>query len=171
MEPWNLLVHKFIALLGFSDYTVEVDEAHRHGSVFIHDHPALIKEHLPLLVESMNHLVQLIAHKRNEAALFIDINNYRHERENLIVELVRASARKALATKQEISLPAMNSYERRLAHVELAANPYILTESVGTGRGRYVVIKPILENISSSAPVVRDAVASIASDQLPIESA
>ena len=157
MEPWTLFTKKFIELLGFSDYTVDIDAEHRHGSVFIHDNAALIKEHLPVLVESVNHLLQLVARKRGESPLFIDINNYRRERESLIVELVRASARKALATKQEVSLPAMNSYERRLAHVELAANPSVMTESVGTGHGRYVIIRPIIEGASS--PVIREAVA------------
>lgn len=158
MEQWNLFIKKTIDLLGFADYTVDLDFEHRHGSIFIHDHPALVKENLPVLVESVNYLVQLIARKRGEQPIFFDINNYRRERENLIVELVRASARKVLATKQEISLPAMNSYERRLAHVELAANPSVITESVGMGRERYVIIKPI---DAAVAPM----------SQLPIESA
>jgi predicted RNA-binding protein Jag len=39
----------------------------------------------------------------------------------------------------------MNAYERRLIHAELAARPDVKTESLGEGRGRYVVVKPILE--------------------------
>ena len=37
----------------------------------------------------------------------------------------------------------MNSYERRLVHVELAVHPSVTTESAGEGRERYVIIKPI----------------------------
>ena len=40
----------------------------------------------------------------------------------------------------------MNSYERRIIHVELASRPDVATESVGLGRARYVVIRPIDEN-------------------------
>jgi spoIIIJ-associated protein len=61
----------------------------------------------------------------------------------LIGELARAAAKKATATKTEISLPAMNSYERRLVHVELAVRPDVKTESAGEGKERYVIIKPI----------------------------
>lgn len=154
MEQWNLFIKKTIDLLGFADYTVDLDVEHRHGSIFIHDHPTLVKENLPTLVESVNYLVQLIARKRGESPIFFDINNYRRERENLIVELVRASARKVLATKQELSLPAMNSYERRLAHIELAAHPSVITESVGTGRERYVIIKPIDVVVSVNQPSI-----------------
>lgn len=136
---------KLIELMGFNDYKVEVDETVRHGSVFIFDNPNLVKENLPVIVESLNHLMQLVAQKNKLDNVFVDVNNYRRERENLIVELARAAARKALATKQAISLPAMNSYERRLVHMELAAHPQVSTESKDEGRDRFVVVSPILD--------------------------
>ena len=37
----------------------------------------------------------------------------------------------------------MNAYERRLIHVEIANHPDLKTESIGEGRERRVVIKPI----------------------------
>ena len=145
MEDWELFVKKIIESLGFRDYTLEIDNEHRHGSVFIHDDQALVRDNLPNLIESINHLIQLAARKKKTDPFFLDINNYRHERESLIVELARATARKAVATKTEIPLPVMNSYERRLAHTELATRPDVMTESIGKGRGRYVVVKPILD--------------------------
>ena len=96
------------------------------------------------MVINLDYLVKLMANKIGEASpFFVDINNYRRERENLILELARAAARKVIATKQEISLPAMNAYERRLVHLELVSRPDVKTESVGEGKSRYVVIKPI----------------------------
>jgi spoIIIJ-associated protein len=145
MDSWNQLLTTTLERMGFRDFKVDFDPEHRHGSVFIYDNPALIKENLPVFVDSLNHLVQLIAQKNKEDSLFIDINNYRREREGLIVELARAAARKALATKESIPLPAMNSYERRIVHVELAAHPEVQTESRDEGKDRYVVVKPILE--------------------------
>ena len=88
--------------------------------------------------------MRLIAAKDNwEGGVFVDINNYRRERENLILELARAAARKAVVTKGEIPLPVMNSYERRLIHLELSSHPDVKTESVGEGKERYIIIKPI----------------------------
>lgn len=138
-------------MMGFEDYRIEVDAEHRHGVIFIHDNPALIKDNLPALVEYVNHLTQLMARKHNQPSVFFDINNYRRERENLIVELARVAARKVFSTRQEISLPAMNSYERRLVHLELAVHPDVTTESVGAGRERYVIVKP-LENHAGQPP-------------------
>ena len=148
MNNQENLARKIIEVRGFDDYTFELDEEHRHGRIFIHNHPSLVKEHLPAILESLNHLVQLVAKKENETPFFFDVNNYRREREELISELARAAARKAVVTKKSISLPAMNSYERRLIHVELAAHPEVTTESAGADRERYVIVKPIEEKIS-----------------------
>lgn len=145
METAESFIKRFVELLGFSDYKLEIDSTHRRGELFIHSDEALVREQLPVLIDAVNHLLQLVARKRGEPPVFLDVNNYRRERERLITELARAAARKALATKGEVPLPAMNSYERRLAHLELAHHPEVTTESFGKGKGRYVVVKPITE--------------------------
>jgi len=134
---------QLLSAAGFAEYKLEVDPEHRHATIFIHTDIGLIKDNLPNIVESLNYLVQLLARKHNESPYHIDVNNYRKERENLIAELARATARKVVATKQEVPLPIMNSYERRIAHTELAAHPDVRTESVGKGSGRYVMVRPI----------------------------
>ena len=144
MEHWEPFIKKTLELLGFNDFRVEIDAEHKHGVIFIYDNISVVaKENLPSLIESFNHVIQLVAKKNQYPTLFFDFNNYRKERENLIAELARTAARKVAATKQELSLPAMNSYERRLVHVELAAHPTVSTESVGVARERYVIIRPI----------------------------
>jgi predicted RNA-binding protein Jag len=141
MEPWDSFLKNLVERMGFGDFKAEVDEAHRSASIVIYEQPPGFREHLPLFVESMNHLAQIIAQKRSEPPMFIDINNYRKEREKLLSELARAAARKAVATKEPVSLPAMNSYERRLIHVELAGRPDVMTESEGAGHDRYVTVR------------------------------
>lgn len=143
MSNVSEFAHNLIKMMDFEDYRVEINEEQRQGMVFIHSHETIVKENLPQFVESINHLVQLVAKKSNIAPMTFDVNNYRKEREKLIVELARAAARKVLATKGEVSLPAMNSYERRIVHLELSSHPEVSTESLGVGRERYVVVKPI----------------------------
>ena len=132
--------------MGFKDYRVEVDEENKKGLIFVYDNPVLIKENLPLIVESINHLTQMIARKADSPAIFFDVNNYRQERENLIAELAKAVAKKVLATGESVSLPTMNSYERRLVHVTLSIHPDVVTESTGEKKDRHVVIKKIQES-------------------------
>lgn len=140
---WELFANNLLHKIGIKDFRVEIDKEHRHGNLFVYDEIAIPKEAIPVIVESLNHLAQLVAQKAGEESFFFDLNNYRKEREGLIVELAKAAARKVMATKQELSLPAMNSYERRLVHMELMANPEIKTESVGIGRERHVVIRVV----------------------------
>ena len=130
-------------LVGFKDYHLEIKIDEHRGSVFIYEDAEMVKENLPAIVDAVNHVLQMVAKKNRTESIFLDVNNYRHDRERLIAELARAAAKKASATKTEISLPAMNSYERRLVHVELAVHPDVKTESAGEGKERYVVIKPI----------------------------
>jgi len=143
MEKWETFIKKLIEAMGFRDYKLEIDEEHRHGSIYLFDGEQIVKDNLPTLVESLNHLFQLISQRRGTEAIYLDINNYRKEREKLITELAKAAARKVVATKKEIALPAMNSYERRIVHMELAAHPEVKTESQGTGKERSVTIRPL----------------------------
>jgi predicted RNA-binding protein Jag len=143
MESWETLAKNIVEGMGFRDYRIDIKPEEKRGSLFIYDGGNFIKENLPSIVESINHVFQMIAKKNGAELFFLDVNNYRQERENLIAELARAAAKKAMATKAEVTLPAMNSYERRLVHVELAVHPEVTTESVGEGKERYVIIRPI----------------------------
>lgn len=140
---WESLIKKLVEFMGFRDYRVEIKPGERRGLIFIYDSQNLVKEHLPILVESINNIAHTIAKKNNEPPIFFDVNNYKQERERLIVELAKAAAKRAATTKEEVSLPAMNSYERRLVHVELAIHPDVKTESTGEGKERCVIVKPV----------------------------
>ncbi len=145
MDNWESYIKKTLDLIGFTDYRLEIKIDERRGSVFIYEDQEMVKENLPAIVDAVNHILQMVAKKNQTEAIFLDINNYRHDRERLIAELARAAAKKAAVTKKEVALPAMNSYERRLVHMELAVHPEVKTESAGEGKERYVIIKPILE--------------------------
>ncbi|MCS6789156.1 MAG: hypothetical protein NZ484_01130 [Patescibacteria group bacterium] len=140
---WNEFLKELFKKMGFNDFSIDLNNDHNHAFVFIHENENLLKEKIAELVENINKIIQLVAKKQNIKPIFIDINNYRKERENLIIQLVRAAAKKVMITKEEISLPPMNSYERRIAHLELVSNPEVKTESQGKGKSRHIIIKPI----------------------------
>jgi len=144
MEEIQNKLKQLIELMGFSDFSINYEEESNRLSIFISEGDFVFKKLLPTFVTSLDHLVKLIANKlKKTETVFIDINNYRQKRENLILELARAASRKVAATKQEVALPPMNSYERRLIHLELSSHPDVKTESVGEGKNRYIIIKPI----------------------------
>ncbi|MEK7162690.1 MAG: R3H domain-containing nucleic acid-binding protein [Patescibacteria group bacterium] len=152
MNKTHDILQKLIKLMGFDDFSVSFDAENNRFSVFINDSdffppkadpPRAEKNFLPDFTSNLDHAIRLIARKAEEEGAVVDVNNYRKEREDLILELARAAARKVVADKQEMALPAMNAYERRLIHLELASRPDIKTESAGEGRDRYVMIRPI----------------------------
>lgn len=142
MEQFKEKVTRIIELVGFSEPSLSFDFENKKVDVFVNEGEWL-KRWLPTTVGDLDHIVKLLARKEGLEDFFLDLNNYRKERERLIVDLAKAAARKAATEKQLVRLPAMNAYERRLVHVELAIHPDVRTESEGMGRERCVVIKPI----------------------------
>ncbi len=140
---WNEFINELIKKMGFDDFSLTLDEEHLHCSVFIHENENLIKDYAASLVENINKIIRLVDEKNKTKPVFVDVNNYRKDRERLIVELTKAAAKKAIVTKEDVSLPSMNSYERRIVHTELTSNPEVKTESQGRGKDRFVIIKPI----------------------------
>ncbi len=124
--------------MGFPSAEVSIENEHHKVTIMADDE--VIRSNLAAILPAVEHLVNLMAHHEDLPAHVVDINYYRRERERLIVELAKAAAKKAVITKSEVSLPAMNAYERRLVHVEISTHPDLKTESVGLGRDRHIVI-------------------------------
>jgi len=142
MNELHAKIHTIIGLMGFSDFRVDVGEDPRRVMVFIND-KVVAREDLPMLVLNLERIARLMAKKMDYPPVIVDVNHYKKEREKIIIKLARAAARKAAVTGEEIPLPAMNAYERRIVHTELSVRPDVQTESTGESRSRHVVIKPI----------------------------
>jgi len=151
------ILKKTIELMGFSDFSANYDSENERFSVFVNEGD-YFKKLVPNFVSGLNCVFRLIADKNRKedeeyCSVFIDVNNYRKERDNIILEIARAAARKAATMNEEVSLPAMNGYERRLVHMELSSRPDVLTESAGEGKERHIIIKPATQSaVSEKAP-------------------
>lgn len=143
MDKFLLKTTELLNLMGFemTQVAVNVDADNRRVFIVIDDET--IKPQIPVLLGSLEHVLNLCVRKENSPFFAIDINYYRRERERLIADLARAAAHKAMMTKDDVELPPMNAYERRLIHLEITSNPSLKTESTGIGKGRRVIIKNI----------------------------
>ncbi|MDU3153801.1 MAG: Jag N-terminal domain-containing protein [Anaerococcus hydrogenalis] len=63
---------------------------------------------------------KIIKARSNKVKLNIDINNYKKRRDEKIVMLADKACKKVLKTRKSWNLKYMNSYERRLAHEQIA---------------------------------------------------
>lgn len=141
MEELFEKAKKIIELGGFYGVTMHVDEEHRKISFVIDDR--VLSDNITTFLPALDHLLGLMFRKEKQNPFVIDVNYYRRERERLIAELARAAAKKAIVTKQDVELPPMNGYERRLVHMEITTHPELRTESTGEGKERRVVIRRI----------------------------
>lgn len=72
----------------------------------------------------------------------VDINDYKKRKAEYLKELARNAADEVVLDKKEKELHPMSPYERRIVHMELASRTDIVTESIGDGPERRIVIKP-----------------------------
>ncbi len=144
MEHIKGSLKELLRIAGFADPVVEFEPEGARFSVTL-DEGAWINEWIPRLVADLGFIARTIGRKVGvHGMVYVDVNNYRREREHLILEIAKAAARKVLITKADVELPPMNAYERRLVHTELATRPDVKTESFGDKRDRRVVVKPLL---------------------------
>ncbi len=76
----------------------------------------------------------------NQGSITIDIEHYRHRREEKVTSLAERMAERVRESGMSITLEPMTPAERRLVHLSLADDPELNTSSVGEGENRKVVI-------------------------------
>ena len=81
---------------------------------------------------------------RGEGALrlFLDVDGYKANRNQAIIDLANKTAEQAIKIERNIHLDPMNAYERRIVHTTLQDREDVTTESTGEGEKRHVVVKP-----------------------------
>jgi len=96
-------------------------------------------------LKALEHIVRLMWMKQSPEyrAVTVDVNNYRAEQTEKLVESVHATALRVQQTRRSEALDPMTSYQRRVVHTELAVYSDLATESVGQEPHRRVVIKPL----------------------------
>ena len=120
---------------GGDESTVSVEVTVAEPSMFI-------GEGGQTLFEIQHILKSIVRRKISEPLyLFLDINDYRKNKEDYLRELARTTADEVALLKKEKELPAMPAAERRIIHMELAERGDVISESVGEGLERRVVVK------------------------------
>jgi spoIIIJ-associated protein len=78
----------------------------------------------------------------------LDINEYRAKREEGLENLAKRAEQQVLETGHSMELQPMSAAERRIIHKTLSDvnegdSQQVTTESIGEGRDRRVIIKPV----------------------------
>jgi len=95
-------------------------------------------------LNEIQHLLKVVLKKEVQGEFYInlDINDYKKRKIEYLKESVKHLADQVISSKQEKILMPMSAYERRIVHLELVNNQEIMTESIGSGLDRRIVIRP-----------------------------
>ena len=70
MDTLELFIKSAVEQMGFRDYNLEIDIKEVAAPLFIYENSAFIKESLPIIVDSMNHVIQMVAKKIRRKRFF-----------------------------------------------------------------------------------------------------
>lgn len=88
-------------------------------------------------------LSQAVSKKIGEfKRISIEVGDYKKNREEYLRNLAQQTKERVLEEKKEVFLPELKSWERRIVHMFLQDDPDVVSESVGEGKDRTLVIKP-----------------------------
>lgn len=88
-------------------------------------------------------LGQIVNRGREEwTKIFVNINNYRLQREAELRQMAKNAAARAISTGDEIEMPYLTPAERRIIHLELAERSDVSSFSEGEDRVRRLIISP-----------------------------
>jgi spoIIIJ-associated protein len=74
--------------------------------------------------------------------IVIDVEGYKQRRYQALESFARQMAERVKTKGAPFTLEPMPAYERRIVHMALANHPDVITESIGQGETRKVVIQP-----------------------------
>lgn len=77
--------------------------------------------------------------------MYLDIDGYKENRNQSIIDLANKVAEQAIKIERNIHLDPMNAYDRRIVHTTLQNRDDVTTESTGEGEKRHVVVKPVFK--------------------------
>jgi spoIIIJ-associated protein len=94
---------------------------------------------------SLQHIIRCVLrrHIESDVHILVDVNGYRARREKSLYSLAEEVARKAQRTGRPVAMSPMSALDRRTIHTALAAHKDIVTESMGDGPDRRVIVRPV----------------------------
>ncbi len=72
----------------------------------------------------------------------LDIGDYKKKRIENLTQMAQDIKERVLSNGDEVSIPMLKSWERRIIHLVLKEDDSVSSESVGEGKERVLVVKP-----------------------------
>ena len=89
---------------------------------------------------------QMVARKIGEESfkrVVIDVEGWRKQKEEELVQSAKSWGKQVLESGKELELEPQSPWQRRIIHMTISEMEGLSSESVGEGRDRHIVIKPV----------------------------
>lgn len=141
----NAKVKEYFDLLGITE-EFEVQESDESVDVIISsDDPGMIIGHHGDTLDALQLTLALVLAKESGdfKRVSLEVGDYKKNRSDYLKNLADQTKQRVLTEGREIFLPSLKPWERREVHMYLANDKEVLTESVGEGKERTLVVKPL----------------------------
>ncbi len=93
---------------------------------------------------------QMVARKMDPAQdgtgfkrVIVDVEGWRKQKEEELAKSAESWGKQVLETKQPMDLEPQSPWQRRIVHMTISEMDGVESESIGEGRDRHIVIKPV----------------------------
>jgi spoIIIJ-associated protein len=106
--------------------------------------PGMIIGHHGDNLDSLQLIISLMLAKESGEfkRVSLEVGDYKRNRSDYLKNLAEQTKRRVLEEGREIPLPSLKPWERREVHMYLADDQEVVSESMGEGRERTLVVKP-----------------------------
>ncbi|MEK7502255.1 MAG: R3H domain-containing nucleic acid-binding protein [Patescibacteria group bacterium] len=96
------------------------------------------------ILESLQLVLSIVISKKLNRFLRIslEVGDYKKNREEWLKNTALDAKNKVMSQGREITLPELKAWERRIVHLALKDDEEVISESVGEGRDRVLIIRP-----------------------------
>ena len=147
-EDLKEIITQLVKKLGFSaDVEVKTDIENPETllcSVRVEEDQNFLIGQYGINLAAVQHIARVIFRKKNDEQIniVVDVNDYLSGKKSLLEKEAKKAAIEALQNNISVALRPMLPYERKIVHAYLANNQEIVTESVGKGEERKVMVSP-----------------------------
>ena len=135
---------ELLNLLGI-EAKLELKE-NEHGTEILLETPdsGIVIGHHGDILESLQLILSLCVSKKlgEFKRISLEVGEYRKNREDWLKNLALDTKEKVLSQQRELTLPMLKAWERRIIHLMFQDDDEVITESVGDGKERVLVVRP-----------------------------
>lgn len=146
------ILEEFLRKAGFNNFSIRIENTSKETlqPVVFHintenDSRFLIGQYGNNL-KALEYIFRLVVRKafpENTPHFLVDVNEYRSQKGKALIDMALDAAREAAKDRKAVFLRPMTAYERRIVHMTLTKEGNVVTESIGEGENRKVVVKPV----------------------------